>query len=130
VAIAGLLLVFLLVSLEVRQYFHGNYLDLATHGRPRTGEMAAYSLAWAGLAGAVLVAGILRQNVLLRWASLLLLILTIFKVFLLDLAHLQGLMRVLSLAGLGLSLMAVGFLYFHFVFKKPPTSDVTPAPAL
>ncbi len=114
--IAGLFLAFILVSLEVRQFFQGPFLDIPGKS---TAEMASYSAAWATLGGIFLTAGILRKSALLRWASLLLMLLTIFKVFIFDMSDLKDLLRVLSFAGLGLSLMALAFVYQHFVFRKP-----------
>jgi uncharacterized membrane protein len=114
-AVAGLLLAFACVSLEVRQFFQGAFLDAP--GRSY-GETLAYSLAWAALGAAFLTAGIIRRSMTLRWASLVVMLLTILKVFLFDMAHLHDLLRVLSFAGLGLSLMALAFVYQHFVFRR------------
>lgn len=46
--------------------------------------------------------------------------LTAAKVFLFDMAALTGLWRALSSLGLGLSLVAVGWLYQRFVFPPKP----------
>jgi uncharacterized membrane protein len=96
---------------------------------PQKVEMAAYSVAWAVLGGALLGAGIRLNNVLLRWASLAVIMVTICKVFLVDLADLHGLDRVLSLGGLGLSLIATAFVYLHFVFPKPAPAASPAEPA-
>ena len=53
---------------------------------------------------------------MLRYASLAVLLLAIGKVFLFDTAALDGLFRVASFLGLGLTLMALGFVYQRFVF--------------
>lgn len=121
-AIASLILTFLLVTLEVRQFFQGPFLDAP--GRSHA-EMISYSFAWAILGILFLAAGILRQSPLLRWASLILMFTAAIKVFIFDMADLRDLLRVLSFAGLGLSLMALGFVYQHFVFRRP----APPAPA-
>ncbi len=122
-AIASLFLTFLLVTLEVRQFFQGEFLDAPnrTHA-----EMISYSFAWAILGALFLAAGIIRHSPLLRWASLMLMFATIIKVFIFDMADLRDLLRVLSFAGLGLSLMALAFVYQHFVFRKPATAAVPP----
>ncbi|HVT79104.1 MAG TPA: DUF2339 domain-containing protein, partial [Phycisphaerae bacterium] len=114
-AVASLCLIFTLVTLEVQQGFRGDHLRL---GPGPAGEFTAYSLAWSALGAAFLVAGIFRRSPLLRWASLLMLSLTILKVFLFDMADLRDFERVLSFAGLGLSLMALAFVYQRFVFRK------------
>ena len=61
-----------------------------------------------------------RTSGALRWSSLVLLLVTLAKVFLLDLGHLTGLYRVGSLAGLALSLILVSLLYQRFVFRREP----------
>jgi len=53
---------------------------------------------------------------ILRTFSLLLV--TIVKVFLYDLGHLQDLYRVASLAGLAISLILVSLLYQRFVLRS------------
>lgn len=76
------------------------------------------SLVWGAYAGALLVLGTARRVSPLRWASLAVFVLAIAKVFLHDLAHLDGLWRVASLAGLALSLIAVSLFYQRFVFRR------------
>jgi uncharacterized membrane protein len=76
------------------------------------------SLAWGAYGMALLLFGTWRHAASLRWASLAVLLLSIAKVFLRDLGHLDGLWRVASLAGLALSLIAVSLFYQRFVFGK------------
>lgn len=76
------------------------------------------SLAWGLYAIVLLVLGTARHVSPLRWASLATFLLSIGKVFLRDLAHLDGLYRVASLAGLALSLIAVSLFYQRFVFRR------------
>ena len=105
---------FLLVTLEVRQAFQGTVL----HGGPAgDAETYAYSLAWILFAAGLLVAGIVRGGPVLRYASAGVMTLAVGKVFLVDTAHLPGLYRVLSFLGLGVSLMALAFVYQRFVFR-------------
>jgi uncharacterized membrane protein len=78
------------------------------------------SLAWA-LYGAVLLGiGMWRKSTALRGLSLCLVMLTIAKVFLVDLGNLQDLYRVASLVGLAVSLIVISLAYRRFVF---PSSD-------
>lgn len=113
---AALVLVFLLVTLEVRQAFHGTYLDGPVTGHA---EQYAYSAAWLLLGMALLVAGILRRGGgrPLRLAALAVTTVAVVKVFLYDTAHLSDLYRVLSFLGLGLSLLLLAWLYQRFVFQ-------------
>jgi uncharacterized membrane protein len=70
-----------------------------------------YGLAWLGV-------GMWKRLSAARWLSLAILLLSLGKAFLFDLAHLEGLYRVASLLGLGLSLVAVSLLYQRFVFRE------------
>ena len=110
-----LALVLLYLSLEVRRAFHGPVLSIGATGDP---EFYTYSVVWLGYALALLALGIWRHMPSLRYASLAILLITVAKVFLLDMAALDGLLKVASLLGLGLSLVAIGYFYQRFVF--PP----------
>jgi uncharacterized membrane protein len=59
-----------------------------------------------------------RASRALRFVSLGFLLLTVAKVFLYDLAALEGLYRILSFLGLGVSLILVSLLYQRFVFSR------------
>ena len=84
------------------------------------------SIAWALYALMLLGLGVQRRLSGLRWASLMLLIATIGKVFLFDLGNLGGLYRVASLLGLALSLLFVSLLYQRFVFRRPAADPASP----
>jgi len=60
-----------------------------------------------------------RGSRMLRYISLGVIILTVGKVFLYDLAKLTGLYRVLSFLGLAVALILVSLLYQRFVFRRP-----------
>ena len=110
-----LLLVFTLVSLNVRQFFHGTYLN---GHMTSDGEIYTYSVVWLLLGIGLLFVGTLRDNRLIRTASLPVLLLTVGKVFLFDASELTGLWRVFSFFGLGLSLLALSWFYSRFVFRE------------
>lgn len=69
------------------------------------------SATWLGLALALVAAGIRIPDKALRLAGLILLTATILKVFLLDAAQLQGVLRIFSFLGLGIALIGMGKLY-------------------
>ncbi|MGA9583126.1 MAG: DUF2339 domain-containing protein, partial [Allosphingosinicella sp.] len=69
------------------------------------------SATWLALALALVAAGIRIPDKALRLAGLILLTATILKVFLLDAAELQGVLRILSFLGLGIALIGMGKLY-------------------
>lgn len=69
------------------------------------------SAAWLLLAIGLLLAGIRLGEKALRVAGLALLTVTVLKVFLIDAAALQGVLRILSFLGLGIALIGIGLLY-------------------
>jgi uncharacterized membrane protein len=113
--LASLVLLFALVTLEVRQAFRGEYLN---GGGGSSAERYAYSAAWVLLATALLVAGLLRHRRTLRLASLPVMLLAVGKVFIYDTANLSDLYRVASFLGLGVSLLLLAWLYQRFVFRR------------
>ncbi|MHB1157963.1 MAG: DUF2339 domain-containing protein [Phycisphaerales bacterium] len=120
--VVSLVLLWLLVSLQVRQWFQGEFLDArySTHA-----EQYAYSAAWVLLGLGLLAAGIVVRGKLVRFASLTVMLLAVCKVFLFDTRHLSDLYRVFSFLGLGVSLLLLAFLYQRFVFRR--TSPVSRA---
>ncbi|MBV9931359.1 MAG: DUF2339 domain-containing protein [Alphaproteobacteria bacterium] len=114
--------------LLVRQGFHGTILS--TPGVPAT-ESYADSLAALLLSIALLVAGIRIPDKAVRLAGLLLLSATAAKVFLVDAAKLEGVLRILSFLGLGIALIGIGKLYGAVLNAEagPRAPDDPPAPA-
>ena len=111
-----MLLVFLWISLEIfNAWESGRWVSVSVERLP-TRDLAL-SIAWAVYAIVLLMLGMRRSVGALRWVSLSLLIVTIGKVFLYDLGHLEGLHRVGSMFGLAVSLLFVSFLYQRFVFR-------------
>jgi len=108
-------LTFLLLTLEIRQAFHGTYLNT---GASSIAERYSYSAAWILFGTALLVLGILRKVKALRYASLAVMLLSVGKVFLYDMSNLTDLYRVFSFLGLGLSLLALAWVYQRFVFRE------------
>ena len=108
-------LIFMLVTANVRQLFHGT--DLRA-GITHNAEIYTYSAAWLLLGAGLLLAGTMKKHKPLRIGSLVVMILTVAKVFLYDAGELAGLFRVFSFMGLGLSLLGLSWFYSRFVFKK------------
>ena len=113
----GLALGFLGLTLMIRHGFQGPQLglDRATS----QGEWYAYSAAWLALGLVVLAYGILRGSLSARLASAALVLIASLKVFLFDLAGLDGPLRALSFLGLGAVLIGIGLVYQRFVFARP-----------
>ncbi len=102
------------VTLQVRQAFHRGRLGI-WDGEVLDAELWAYSGAWVLLGAGLMAAGLWTGLRGLRLAALGLIGLAAAKVFLVDMAGLDGLWRVLSFLGLGLSLIGLGAFYRRFV---------------
>ncbi|MHA7878660.1 MAG: DUF2339 domain-containing protein [Saccharospirillum sp.] len=102
------------VSLQVRHLWHGQ-LDAADPWL--SGELYSYSIAWLVLACGAILTGSWRASVDLYRGGMALLLVVIAKIFIIDMADLDGLLRVLSFMGLGLSLL--GLAYLHQRFQRP-----------
>ena len=79
-----------------------------------TGTSLAVTIAWTLYATGTLVAGIYWRTATVRILSLLLFVLTIGKVFLVDIWHLETVIRVFAFLSLGVALILVSFLYRRF----------------
>lgn len=108
-ALTGASLLFAYVSLSVRRVYHGESIaDWKGFLQP---ELYTYSAVWLVLGIALLFAGYRFRSKALRIASAVLVLLTVVKVFLIDMAHLEGLLRVVSFIGLGVALIGIGRFY-------------------
>jgi uncharacterized membrane protein len=124
--IGALILAFAWVTLETKHLFQGP--KLAPWHRS-DGEYYAYSVVWLLFAFLLLAAGLWRRQPKLRYGALAVLLITVLKVFISDMAGLQGLYRVASFLGLGLSLVAIGWIYQRFVYPRAPEAGTRPASA-
>jgi len=116
-ALGGLAVILVWITVEVENHFATGDSFLLEFGDFPARDLAL-SIAWAVFAMVLLLGGMRRRVGVLRWVSLVLLLATIGKVFLLDLHDLRGLYRVGSFLGLAVSLLAVSLLYQRFVFRK------------
>lgn len=107
----GLGFTFAATAAAVRQAAHGTALT----GPVTTGENYGYSAAFLLLALVWLGIGIRGGARDLRIAGLALLTAVTLKVFLVDAAALDGLLRILSFLGLGIALIAIGWVYNRFL---------------
>jgi len=123
---ATIVLLFVYANLELRRLFQGAP-QIGMDATTSEGEFYAYSALWLGLGLLLLAYGILAQSKPARIASGVLVAATIVKVFLFDLAGLEGVLRALSFLGLGAALVGIGLVYQKFVFARPKQSEVTPA---
>lgn len=120
VALVG---IFSWLTLELRVWFQGPQIGFWTG----TGEseLYAYSVLWLLLGLALLCLAWWTRSRSLRYASLLVVGLTVTKAFLVDMSALTGLYRAFSFIGLGASLLGLGFVYQRYIL--PDGDPGTPA---
>jgi uncharacterized membrane protein len=122
----GTILLFLLLNIEIADFYSTGSALTFNFLTSSLAQELTYTIGWALFAIAMLVAGIALHARAARLAALILLLVTILKCFLHDLARLGGLYRVGSLLGLALSLVIVGVLLQKFVMVKqvaPPPEE-------
>jgi uncharacterized membrane protein len=124
----GTILAFVLVNLEIADYFTaagatrlefefgGNFLRDMT-----------YTIAWAIFALVLVIAGLVRRLGACRWAGMGLLLVTLAKLFLHDLAKLDALYRVGAFITVAVIAFAASFLYQRFfaITKLAQTAAAT-----
>lgn len=120
---ASLILTFVMVSLQVKQYFSGAYLHV---GSVSDAEMYTLSVVWILFAIGLMALSLRTHVKALRQASFVVILLAVAKVFIFDMSQLEGLLRVLSFFGLGLSLVGIGYVYQRYVFAAKTTPPEAP----
>ena len=111
----GLALAYL--TLEVTRIYHGPVLTL---GRTTNAEQYTYSAVWLVFGVVLLLIGIWLRSQPARLASAAVVIITVLKVFVVDLANLGGIYRGLSFIGLDTVLVGIGLLYQRLLFPPAP----------
>jgi len=119
-AIAALALAVGYLSLEIRTLYHGPVL---TVGDTTDAEQYTYSAVWLVFGVALLTAGIWFKSLPLRIASAAVVVLTVLKVFFVDMSDLTGIYQALSFLGLGAVLIGIGWFYQRLLFPKAPALD-------
>jgi uncharacterized membrane protein len=114
--LGGLALVsgFAWATFMVRHVWHGTELQ---GGAFFSTETYAYSAVWLAMGVAILLLSSWRSAQDLRVASAAVIFITVLKVFLYDMAALEGVLRALSFIGLGIVLIAIGLFYQRLLFK-------------
>src|SRR5262245_1073026 len=114
-AVTAVALALLYLSLEVRTLFHGEVL---TRDPTSDAEQYTYSAVWLAFGVALLAAGVLLRSQAVRFASAAVVVLTVLKVFLVDMRDLTGIYQGLSFIGLGVVLLGIGWLYQRLLFPR------------
>jgi len=123
-AVTAVGLAMLYLSLEVSRFYHGPVLS---EGGVGDAEQYTYSAVWLAFGVVLLAIGIVLRSQPVRLCSAAVVMITIGKVFLLDMAGLTGVWRAFSLIGLGLVLVGIGRVYQLLLFAKKPPSALEPA---
>jgi uncharacterized membrane protein len=123
-AVTAVVLALMYLSLMVTRTFRG---PLLLDGDFTNAEGYTYSAVWLAFGVVLLLIGLFLRSQPVRLCSAAVVLLTIGKVFLLDLAGLTGVWRALSLICLGLVLVGIGRLYQKLLFAKKPGAAPTAA---
>jgi uncharacterized membrane protein len=110
------------LTLEIRTLYHG---PLLTVGPTTDAEQYTYSAIWLAFGVTLLAVGYVLHAQSVRFASAAVVVLTVFKVFFVDMSDLTGLWQALSVLGLGLVLLGIGWFYQRLLFPRrvpAPTS--------
>jgi uncharacterized membrane protein len=113
IAAVGLALAYL--TLEVRTLYHGPVL---TDGPTTDAEQYTYSVVWLAFGVLLLGLGYVLRAQSVRIASAAVVVLTVFKVFFVDMSGLTGLWQALSVLGLGIVLLGIGWFYQRLLFPR------------
>lgn len=119
-AVTAIVLMMAYLTLEVRTVFQGPVL---TGGTVSDAEDYTYSAVWLAFGVLLLRGGFVLKSQPARLASVAIVVLTIAKVFLHDLAGLQGIYRAFSFICLGLVLIGIGWLYQRLLFPPRPADE-------
>ena len=116
-AVVAILTGFGYVNLQTRRFFH-DAIIYHTRGFKDV-EIYAYSAVWLGLGIAMLIYGIIMNSREARFGSAALVVAATIKVFIFDVAGLDGALRAVSFMGLGAVLIGIGFVYQKLLFTRP-----------
>jgi uncharacterized membrane protein len=120
-ATTSVVLAILYLTLEIRRLYHGPWLGT---GVTTDAEQYTYSAVWLAFGVVLLLVGLVLRSKPARLASAAVVLLTVAKVFLVDMAGITGIWRALSFIGLGLVLVGIGYLYQRLLF--PPSARASP----
>jgi len=113
-ALTSVILALFYFTLEVRRLFHGPALA----GITSDAEQYTYSTVWLMFGIALLAVGVVLRSQPARFLALGVIALTIAKVFLFDTANIAGIYRALSVTGLGVVLLGIGWLYQRVLYPE------------
>jgi uncharacterized membrane protein len=129
------------LSLEVNDHYARQLATAAELGRsanegqwPRFRNITTvrdftYSFLWMAYGAVLMVIGFSRRSAFVRWQALILIALTVAKVFTYDVSQLDRGYRIVSFIVLGILLLAISFAYQRDWFKLAATKQTGDLPA-
>ncbi len=123
-AVTAVALALLYFTLEVARFYQGPVIRLSAVG---DAEQYTYSAVWLVFGVALLIVGLFLRSQPVRYCSAAVVLFTIGKVFLFDLAGLTGVFRALSFICLGLVLVGIGLLYQRLLYRPSAPQAVPPS---
>jgi uncharacterized membrane protein len=111
--LANVLTLTLLTS-EITAYWHVHdtrHFSTVTAADSHFAREMMLSITWAAYATLLIVVGLRRRYAPIRYFAMTVFVITIVKVFAVDLAELDRLYRVMSIIGLGVMLLLTSYLY-------------------
>ena len=125
-AITAVVLALTYLSFQVARFYQGPRLSVGPgQRRGRLHLLGGVARLRRGAAGV----GMVLRSQPVRLCSAAVVLVTVAKVFLLDMAGLAGVWRSLSFIGLGLVLVGIGFLYRRMFATAPPPAEAAPPAA-
>jgi len=119
--ITAIALALFYLTLEVRLLFNGP----AAWGPISDAEGYALSTVWLIFGMVLLAVGFYLRSAPARYPALAVIALTIAKVFIVDTTSISGIYRALSVIGLGVVLLGIGWVYQHVLYPRARTDAAT-----
>jgi uncharacterized membrane protein len=123
----GTVLAFLLVNIEIADYFSApGAAALTFQFSGNFGRDMSYSIAWGLFALLLLIVGMRKKSAPVRYASLGLLGVTVLKLFFHDLSQLDQLYRIGAFIAVAVIAILASFLYQRFLAAVEKTNEAKP----
>lgn len=111
------------VTSMVRHGFSGDIISIFRKA-PDNAELYTISAVWLVIGIVLLTIGVKTKSQSIRLASAIVIVMTVFKAFFIDMASLEGVLRALSFVVLGLVLIVIGRVYQRLLFSKHASNPV------
>lgn len=123
-AALGTVLAFLLMNIEIADYFTAAGAPVRFEFGGNFAREMTYTISWALFALVMIVIGIIKKIPAARYAAIVLLCVTLVKLFFHDLAHLSQLYRIGAFIGVAVIAMLASFAYQKFFNASEKAKEV------